>query len=289
MKHKSIHPESVVAARTRRHGITLIEVSISTLLVGLIVVSSLRCLAMSVQTSGAAVNRTLANLLAEDLMEEILEQDYSDPDDTPIFGVENREQQSVRSDWDDVDDYDGWSASPPQNVDGGSIENAKWKRLVTVQHVRVGNLNAVLNDSNNKGVKRIMVSVQYDGKTVAELTAIQTEAWISMIPAYGESMTTGQLPPANEAPTAVIGNHTMSGTGSVAVSFDADSSSDPEGQPLEFEWDFGNGSTATGENVSYTFTNNQDTVSVFTITLTVKDLLGGSDTATTTVPVYPRS
>ncbi len=110
-----------------------------------------------------------------------------------------------------------------------------------------------------------------------------------MIPTYGESTTTGQLPPANEAPTAVIGNHTMSGTGSVTVSFDGGNSSDPEGQPLEFEWNFGNGSTATGENVSFTFTNDQDTVNVFTMTLTVKDVLGGSDTATTTVTVYSSS
>ncbi|MEO2013245.1 MAG: hypothetical protein ABGZ53_02640, partial [Fuerstiella sp.] len=179
MRPENKHSVSVVAVGPKRRGITLIEVSVSSVLVGMIVVTSLKCLAMSVHTSGAAVNRTQANLLAEDLMEEILEQDYSDPDDTPVFGIETAESTSVRADWDDVDDYDGWSASPPQNVDGDSIENAKWKRLVTVQHVRVSNLNTVLNDSNDKGVKRIIVSVEYDGETVVELTAIQTEAWIS--------------------------------------------------------------------------------------------------------------
>ena len=280
-------PELVGSAATRRRGITLVEVSISTLLVGLIVVSSLRCLAMSAQSSGDSVNRTLATLLAEDLIEEILEQDYSDPNDSPIFGTETQEETSDRSDWDDVDDYDGWIASPPQNRNGVSVQDAKWKRLVIVQHVSADNLHTVLADTKDAGVKRITVTVQCDGETVIELTAIQTEAWISMIPTYGTSTTTGQRPPANEAPTAVIGGHTMTGTGSVSVTFDAGTSSDPEGRPLEFEWDFGNGSMATGPNVSYTYTNVEDTVSVFSITLTVKDIHGGSDTAVSTVTVYP--
>ena len=289
MRKQINQPESVIAAGTRRRGITLVEVSVSTLLVGLIVVSSLRCLAMSAQTGGDSVNRTLATLLAEDLIEEILEQDYSDPNDTPLFGTEAQESTSNRSDWDDVDDYDGWTSSPPQDGNGVSVQDAKWKRLVIVQHVSADNLNTVLADTNDAGVKRITVTVQCDGETVIEVTAIQTRAWISMIPAYGTSTTTGQLPPANEAPTAVIGSHTMTGTSSVSVTFDAGTSSDPEGKPLEFEWDFGNGSTATGSNVSYTFTNVEHTVSVFSVTLTVKDIHGGSDTATSTVTVYPSS
>jgi Tfp pilus assembly protein PilV len=287
MRRQINHPKPILSAAGSRRGITLIEVSISTLLVGLIVVSSLRCLAMSAQSSGDSLNRTLATLLAEDLMEEILEQDYFDPDDTPVFGTEAQEGTSDRSDWDDVDDYDGWTASPPQNGNGVSVQDAKWKRLVIVQHVSADNLNTVLADTNDAGVKRITVTVQCDGETVVEVTAIQTEAWISMIPTYGTSTTTGQLPPANEAPTAIIGSHTMTGTSSVSVTFDAGTSSDPEGRPLEFEWDFGTGSTATGSNVSYTFTNVEDTVSVFSITLTVKDIHGGSDTATSTVTVYP--
>jgi len=289
MRRQIQHPNAVRAAGAPRCGITLIEVSVSTLLVGLIVVSSLRCLAMSVQRSKSSVNRTLATLLAEDLIEEILEQDYSDPNQTPIFGDEAQEGTSNRSDWDDVDDYDGWVASPPQNSDGVKIHDARWRRQVVVQHVSPDNLNTVLADTDDSGIKRITVTVQYDDETVAEVSAIQTKAWISMIPAYGTSTTTGQLPPANERPTAVIDSHLMTGTGSVSVTLDADASSDPEGQPLEFEWNLGNGNMAVGSNVSHNFTNAEDTVSVFSITLTVKDIHGGSDTAASTVTVYPGS
>ena len=160
---------------------------------------------------------------------------------------------------------------------------------MTVEQVQPNDLSVVELDSTDTGVKRITVTVAHNGVTVVTLTSVQTRAWLSMIPEYGNATTTGQLPPANQAPSAAIGSHTTSGTGSVAVIFDGATSSDPEHQPLEYNWDFGDGYSSSEESISHTFTNTEPNVVVFTITLTVIDIHGGSDSVQSTVTVYPSS
>lgn len=274
-------------SKIERSGLSLMEVTVSTVLVGLIIVGSMRCLSTAVATADASASHTLAVLLAEELMEEVLQQDYSEPDDTPVFGIEGAEAASSRDAWDDVDDYDGWQASPPEDASGNIVADAAWQRSVTVEHVERDDLLVVEPDTNDTGVKRITVAVSRNGVTLAELVSIQTRAWISMIPVSGSAKTTGQLPPANEAPTAVIAAHTGSGTGSQLVAFDGSGSSDPEAEPLEFNWDFGDGQTSTAATVSHTFNNTGPNPVVYMIALTVIDIHGGHDSATTTVTMYP--
>ena len=88
-------------------------------------------------------------------------------------------------------------------------------------------------DNNDSGVKLITVTVLRDGEEAAQLVGIQTRAWISSIPEYSQSTTTGQLPPANQSPAANIGNHEEWGYGTATISFSGVGSSDPEGDPLE--------------------------------------------------------
>ena len=47
-----------------------------------------------------------------------------EPDDTPAFGREAGESSSSRAAYDDVDDYHGWSGSPPVEKDDAAIANA---------------------------------------------------------------------------------------------------------------------------------------------------------------------
>ena len=270
-----------------RCGLSLLEVTVSTVLVGLIIVGSMRCVSTAIATGDSSANRTLAVLLAEDLLEEILQQDYSEPDDVPDFGIEGDEEATVRDNWDDVDDYDGWESSPPQDVTGNAVAGTEWKRVVVVEQVQSENLLATEPDSNDTGVKRITVVVSLDGVTLAELVSIQTRAWINMIPESGASNTTGQMSPSNEPPSAGIKPHVGSGTGSISVVFNGGNSTDPEDQPLEFNWDFGDGVASDQQPVAHTFVNSGSTTVVYTITLTVIDIHGAHDSATTTVTVYP--
>lgn len=281
--HRFLHS---VRPRHRR-GLSLIEVSVSSVLVGLLIIGAMRCLTASVQTGEVSTERAIAMLLAEDLMEEILQQDYAEPVDTAEFGIEGSESARIRSAWDDVDDYDSWKMSPPADQDGNAVEDGTWSRKVIVSYVNATDPETPLSDDKDTGVKRITVTVFRNGEQLAELVSLQTSAWISTIPEFAESTTTGRLPPANESPTARISSHVMSGTRSVTVNFDGGSSTDPNDDPLEYNWSLGGDATDTGESVSHTFTNSGSDTLVFNITLTVNDIHGAVDSATSTVTVYP--
>src|SRR6476660_1423584 len=97
----------------RCRGLTLIEVVAATMIVGLMAVAALNALAAATKSSNSIGNRAVAAGLADELMSEIMMQPYSDPDGASVFGHESAESTSPRSAFDDVDDYNGWNASPP--------------------------------------------------------------------------------------------------------------------------------------------------------------------------------
>ena len=108
-------------------------------------------------------------------MAEILQQYYLEPDDTPVFGRESGESGGDRTDWDDVDDYDGWSASPPQDKDGTVAGNrAGWARNVAV--VWVDPTDPSQTVGSDQGAKWISVTVTRDGKLITSLAALRSRA-----------------------------------------------------------------------------------------------------------------
>jgi hypothetical protein len=86
--------------------------------------------------------------------------------------------------------------------------------------------------------------------------------------------------PSNRAPTAVPGGP-YSGTEGGAISFNGSGSSDPDGDALTYEWSFGDGNTSTAQNPTHTYVQDGS----YTVTLTVRDGRGGSDTKTTTATI----
>ncbi len=67
------------------------------------------------------------------------------------------------------------------------------------------------------------------------------------------------------------------GTEDTAIAFDGSGSSDPDEDPLTYTWDFGDGNTGSGVNPSHTYLWGD----TFTVSLTVNDGRGGTDTMTT--------
>jgi hypothetical protein len=102
--------------RTVKHrcALSLIEVVASTMIVGLMTVAALNSLGAATRTSDSIGNRAVAQGLADDLVSEILQLPYGDPDQTPDFGLENGETTGSRYAFDDADDYNGWSEQPPR-------------------------------------------------------------------------------------------------------------------------------------------------------------------------------
>src|SRR6476659_11016996 len=149
----------------RCRGLTLIEVVAATMIVGLMAVAALNALAAATKSSNSIGNRAVAAGLADELMAEILMQSYSDPDGSPVFGHESGESTTIRSAFDDVDDYDGWNASPPQYRDGTVIpDRTNWRQRVAVTYVVP--TNPTQTSASDQGAKRIRVSIDYQGVTL---------------------------------------------------------------------------------------------------------------------------
>ncbi len=160
-------------SRFHRHGVSLAEVTVATVIVGMMMVAALRTLGASTQAARLTAERSIGQLLAEDLMTEILNSEYSEPTETAVFGIESSESSTDRAAYDDVDDYDTWNASPPQTKDGADIsDKSHWQREVAVRYLDDQDLTT--QSASDQGVKEITVSVYVGERLIAKLTAIRT-------------------------------------------------------------------------------------------------------------------
>lgn len=160
-------------ARPARAGLSLIEVVISTLLVGLVVVGALNSVGAVIRGRMHTGDAGKARHLAVLLMCEILPKAYEDSDGLSLLGVDLPEDPNVRSGFDDVDDYHNWSSSPPTDVNGNPLPGyVGWERSVVVEWVSLEDPATTV--MSGQGVKRITVTVKRNGVVLAQLTALRT-------------------------------------------------------------------------------------------------------------------
>lgn len=89
--------------------------------------------------------------------------------------------------------------------------------------------------------------------------------------------------PTNSPPTASFSFSPPSPLVGSYVQFDASSSFDPDGAIASYVWSFGDGTTGNGSMIWHRFTSG----GIFSVTLTVTDNDGASDSATQTIRVGP--
>jgi len=155
----------------------MVEVAICTVIVGLMLVAVVNTTGTAKVMQVKTGDRHRAIPLAEALMAEIFQQLYEDPNYGPgSFGLGADEVgDGSRNLWEDVDDYDGWSAAPPQQKDGTVIaEFDDWERRVEVDWVDPVALSDVVG--YDTGVKLITVTVSRNDVDVASLQAVRTRA-----------------------------------------------------------------------------------------------------------------
>jgi hypothetical protein len=168
--------------RLPRRALSMIEVVASTMIVGMMCVAALNSLGAATRSSESIGNRAVAIGLANELMAEIVQLPYSDPVQSPVFGRESGEPATgPRSSFDDVDDYNGWNASPPQYRSGQNmLQRENWRHRVEV--TRVSPTNPSQTVGTDQGAKQIRVTVEYhnpildEPKTLAEQISVQTDA-----------------------------------------------------------------------------------------------------------------
>ena len=91
---------------------------------------------------------------------------------------------------------------------------------------------------------------------------------------------TRPAPAANQPPVARAGGP-YGGTAGVALALNGSTSNDPDGTIASYAWNFGDGTTGTGATPSKTYA----AAGSFTISLTVTDNAGATNTATTTANI----
>jgi prepilin-type N-terminal cleavage/methylation domain-containing protein len=265
------------ASQQQRRGFSLVETSISVMLVGVLMVAALQSMGAAKRREGDTVDRLLGQQLASGLLNEILLQAYREPeaDEASIFGPEPGEVTGNRALYDDVDDYIAWSASPPKDRSGNQLAGcAGWTRSVSVVWADPNTLGVTA--STNTGLKKITVTASKNGAVLGSVSAYRSAGWADSLPAPTDA--TG-----NHAPTAVLVASNLNRKVGQTVDLAAGTSSDQDGDYLSYVWSFGDGTTATGASVSHSYLLPGN----YLCTLTVYDGRGGIGVATVTARISP--
>ncbi len=96
-----------------QRGVTLVELLVSIVIVGIAAGAVLGVLASNTAASADPMIRHQASAIAEAYLEEILLRPYADPD--------GADGEVSRTAYDDLDDYDGLVESPPRDQFGNAI------------------------------------------------------------------------------------------------------------------------------------------------------------------------
>lgn len=119
--------------------------------------------------------------LAKSLMVEVMTKAFVDPDDptNTALGINTGESSSNRPGYDDVDDFNGWDRTPPENIAGQVMDGSgapptpdyrDFRRMVVVDYVDQDmNFSASPTD-----FKRIRITVT--GKKIKDVELVEVKA-----------------------------------------------------------------------------------------------------------------
>ena len=159
-----------------RRGLTLVEAVLSVAVASVLILMSLSSM------GSIAKGRRVANLgyqgtmLAEQLMTEICQNAYKDPGGGTTFGPESGETTTpaTRNLFEDVDDYNNWTETPPKTKDGTTIPNfTGWTRTVAVAYI---NPSTMAVSGTDTGVKRVTVTVTDSRGAVTTLVGLRSSS-----------------------------------------------------------------------------------------------------------------
>jgi len=155
-------------------GFTLIELIVTVVVAGIAILALITVFQESLKNMERQRGLLSANLLAEDLMNEIRSKEYTDPRFPTNFGPETWAGETNRLNYDDVDDYAGWFRSPPETIEGNVMSNFSgftWR--VVVSNVPPTNFNLSASPAcapNSTDFKRITVIVSNAAVAISNMS-----------------------------------------------------------------------------------------------------------------------
>jgi len=142
------------------------------LIIGGMILSSVAVVGAIARGRPVQSERQRAVGLAEQLMTEIMQCAFQDPDGGTVLGRDAGE--TGRATYDDVDDYEGWEGSILTRKDGTPLAGYDgWKRRVKVTYVTPGNPNSGTG-STVTSLKRIVVTVITPSDVKYELVGLRS-------------------------------------------------------------------------------------------------------------------
>lgn len=156
-------------AHKNNRGVTLVE-AVASIIVLSIAIPPLVSLFTEVAAHDAHhTQQSVAVTYADALMEEVVSKAFEDPGEaTGSFGTE----EGSRAAFDDIDDFDGLSNSPPERIDGTSLSDySGFTRSVAVDNVTAADPDpATPAADGTTEFKRIRVTVAWTGAGGGEFT-----------------------------------------------------------------------------------------------------------------------
>ncbi len=151
---------------------TMIEVLASMLVISVMFGAVIKLVSVSRTGRADAADRLRAEALASVLMGEVADQPFADPSSgSSMLGPDPGE--TARSMWNDVDDYAGYTQSPPTDRVGNVLADSTWSWNVSVNWVDPLAPTSVSASATTS--KRISVSVLRNGRTLCTLYAVRTQ------------------------------------------------------------------------------------------------------------------
>jgi len=175
---------SNLSYRNRRRGFTLIEASLATIIIGVGVLSMMQLFTACTKQNGAASNMTTAMLLAENIQETMAGVSFSDPAyGKTYFGPEPG--QTLHS-YDDIDDFDGKTFSPPIDSTRSAIPSlSQYSQVISVWPVYANQLSANSNTASPDisqttytGAARVTVRILHQQSPTDAPTEVYRTSWI---------------------------------------------------------------------------------------------------------------
>ena len=262
-----------------RRGLSLVEVTISMVVISVMLVAGLRLVGSTGSTSRFVEDRTVAMELIEAMLADISRQPYEDPDDPPEFGLEESPEDARPVDswigFDDVDDYHELLAVDGADRQGPAIvPRPGWEVLVKV--VWVDPADPEVEKPEETGLKRVLVLASRDGRHVASASML-----VGREGRDRRAEVPGTVPVLEPLARMVV--KPRRGSGSLHFMYDGGFSRDPIGDGLTHRWLL-NGvefsGAADGEHEI-------STAGMHELTLVVRDGLGRASSTTTFLVVDP--
>ena len=187
MRNQRQHVRNTASHRSRtiphrdRCAFTIAETALATLVVGLLVVGSLKSLSASFQTHKFSENRVRALFLAEQLLIELSSLSWFDPNkpsSATTIGKDTGDTATVtrRDQLDDMDDFHNWSEQPKSRSGIALTGASALTRTVTVENISATDPTVAVAGNINTGIRRITIIVRENGTELARLSTLLTNA-----------------------------------------------------------------------------------------------------------------